>query len=417
MRAATFPPIRPTLRILRTTLLLAAAIGAMPLAHGAAKPWKQDRLLITFWCPPPANDTNLATVAADGYNMTWTPEAGLDVAQRHGLKAMLQDPLLAPESLDDPAKRGQLQALVERVRNHPALEAYFITDEPSAGAFPGLGRLADFLRLHDPSHFAYINLFPTYANNTQLGNAGDTVTAYREHLKQFNAAVKPALVSYDHYHFFKERDGKEYFLNLGMIRDSAREAKVPFLNIIQASTIEKSWRLVNAEELRFLVYSTLAYGGRGISYFLFWGPASYGGVYQDGSRSVLGDPIARLNKEIRALNDPLMALESTHVYHAAPVPRGADPVPESSPVKFDGNPDCLVGLFRQGSETRDSAFLVANRSYKSETPARLSLPTNVRRLEEFDRATARWRKVGDWKRGTALSLTLAPGDGRLFRYR
>jgi 2-isopropylmalate synthase len=49
-------------------------------------------------------------------------------------------------------------------------------------------------------------------------------------------------------------------------------------NIIEASIIEPSWRLVNKNELRFLVYTTLAYGGRGISYFLYWGPKSYGGL-------------------------------------------------------------------------------------------------------------------------------------------
>ncbi len=403
-------------RALVRFLLILLAVPAVPLAGAETKPWRQDRLLVTFWCPPPATDTNLATVAAEGYNLTWTPESGLDVAHRHGLKAMLQDPLLTPESLDDAGKKASLKALVERVRTHPALEAYYIVDEPSAGAFGGLGRLADFLREHDPAHFTYINLFPTYANNTQLGNKGDTVTAYREHLRQFSAAVKPALISYDHYHFFKNRDGAEYFLNLAMIRDSAREAKVPFLNIIQASTIENSWRLVNADELRFLVYSTLAYGGRGISYFLYWGPTNYGGIYQDGVRSPLAAPITKLNREIESLSPALMSLESRAVYHAAPVPRGGEAVPDSSPVRFEGDPDCLLGLFGTGSSAHPVAFMVANRSYKAETVARLRLPSEARRLEEFDRSTSHWKRITNWKRGTPLTVTLRPGDGQLFRY-
>jgi len=39
--------------------------------------------------------------------------------------------------LDDAAKRAELDALVQRVKNHPTLEAYFLTDEPGAGAFAG----------------------------------------------------------------------------------------------------------------------------------------------------------------------------------------------------------------------------------------------------------------------------------------
>ena len=64
--------------------------------------------------------------------------------------------------------------------------SYFITDEPSASAFPALGKLVAYLRQRDPAHLAYINLFPTYANNEQLGTKGDTVTAYREHLRQYH---------------------------------------------------------------------------------------------------------------------------------------------------------------------------------------------------------------------------------------
>jgi hypothetical protein len=35
------------------------------------------------------------------------------------------------------------------------------------------------------------------------------VLRYREHLRQFIATVQPDLLSYDHYHFLKEPDGRE----------------------------------------------------------------------------------------------------------------------------------------------------------------------------------------------------------------
>ena len=55
------------------------------------------------------------------------------------------------------------------------MEAYYITDEPGAAAFAGLGRLVAYLRERDPGHLAYINLFPTYANEQQLGITADSV--------------------------------------------------------------------------------------------------------------------------------------------------------------------------------------------------------------------------------------------------
>ncbi len=400
--------------MLSTIMMGLACLASLPTAPArTAKPWKLDRILVTFWCPPPATDENLATVARDGYNLTWTPADGLDVAQRHGLKAMLQDGLLSPATLDNPEQKAKLDALIEKVKGHPAMEAYFITDEPSAAAFAGLGKLASYLRHKDPAHFAYVNLFPTYANNDQLGTKGDRETAYREHLRQFVDAVKPALISYDHYHFFKDGDGQEYFLNLGMIRRAALDAHLPFLNIVQACTIEKSWRLVNANELRWLTYTTLAYGARGISYFLYWGPESYGGLYQDGKRMPLADPVATLAHEIDALSPALMKLDTLGVYHAGALPLGTEAVPADCPVQFAEDGEFVLGLF--GANGKPSAFMVVNRKYDAAATARLRLPEKATRIEEFDRATKKWVAAG--ARDGALTVQLAPGDGRLFRWR
>ena len=177
--------------------------------------WKQREFIITFWCAPPATDEALARTAAEGYNLTWVPAEGLDVAARHHLRAMLTSDLLKPEVLDDPVKRALLDTLIERVKKHPALEAYFLTDEPGAGAFPGLGKLVAYLRQRDPAHLAYINLYPTYANEQQLGVSAEaaerakvsyptnfagvgtddkTVLRYREHVKRFVETVKPDLI-------------------------------------------------------------------------------------------------------------------------------------------------------------------------------------------------------------------------------
>ncbi len=207
-------------------------------------------------------DAAAGQMAEGGFNVVWCTEKELDVAHRHGLRAQLQDGLLAPATLDSPALRNKLDALINRVRRHPALYSYFITDEPSAPAFAGLGKLVAYLRQRDPDHLAYINLFPTYASNEQLGTKGDVVTAYREHLRQYLETVKPALVSYDHYQFAKDGDTAQYFLNLAMIRRAAQDSGVPFLNIVQACTWTPSMRVPGANEMRYLVYTTLAYGRR-----------------------------------------------------------------------------------------------------------------------------------------------------------
>ena len=141
----------------------------------------------------------------------------------------------APGTLDNPGQRAKLDALIARVRKHPALYSSSITDEPGRRLSPPWANWSPISGRH-PAHLAYINLFPTYANNEQLGTKGDTIKAYQEHLRQYIEVVKPSLVSYDHYQFSTQGDSPDYFLNLMIIRHTALEARVPFLNIVQACT-------------------------------------------------------------------------------------------------------------------------------------------------------------------------------------
>ncbi len=413
----------------------ASADPSVATRSTAADGWKQKQFLITFWLPPPATDEILANVAAEHYNLTWVQQVeGLDAAARHRLRAMLYSDLLSPEALDDPAKRAQLDALIGKVKDHPALEAYFITDEPGAGAFAGLGRLVAYLRQRDPAHLAYINLYPTYANETQLGVSADaaerakvgypmnfegvgvsdkTVLAYREHVRRFIEIVKPDLISYDHYHFLKTGDGQQYFLNLALIRMAALEARKPFLNTIQASDGVPTWRLPNAAEMRWLVYTTLAYGGRGISYFIYWGSKTYTGLYQDGKPIALAKDVAVLNREMTRLGPTLLELDSMGVYHTAPLPYGTEAVPADAPVRIAGKGEFVLGLF--GQKGRVTGFMIVNRSYKEPAEAVVNIAIPGGRIEELDRKTGRWVAGDVLGADRQVRIKLDPGDGRLMR--
>ena len=403
-----------------------------------ARPWAQKEFIITFWFSPPATDEALARVVAEGFNLTGTSEAGLDAVARHRLRAMLIDNLIKPEVLDDPAKRQQLDALIDRVKNHPALEAYFLDDEPGAKAFRGLGKLIAYLKERDPAHLAYINLFPTYANEQQLGVSADaaerarvgyplnfagvgtddqTVLRYREHLKQFVETVKPELLSYDHYHFLKPDkagkpvDGQQYFLNLALIRMAAQEANKPFLNTIQAGVNLDSWRLPSPSEMRWLVFTTMAYGGRGISYFTYW--EFHGGLYVGGKPSPLVKPVAALNAEIAKFGPALLELESVGVYHTAPLPYGAEVIPATAPVQLVGEGEFVLGLF--GKSGRATAFMIVNREYRQASEATVKVALPGRKLQELDRKTGKWTAGETLGASRTVKVKLDPGDGRLFR--
>ncbi len=413
------------MRIERIILALLAVHGIAEMDSAGAESanddaWKIGTPIVTYWAGPPMTDEVARQMAEGGFNLVWCTESELDVAHRHGLRAQLRDGLLSPATLEDPAQKEKLDALVARVRNHPALYSYFITDEPGAGEFPALGRLVAHLRQRDPAHLSYINLFPTYANNQQLGTAGDTVTAYREHLRQFREIVSPSLVSYDHYQFAKAGDNAGYFLNLAMIRQTAQEAGVPFLNIVQACTWTPSMRVPEGDEMRYLVYTTLAYGAQGISYYVYCWPGHAGGIAQpDGAPTPIYHALKILNREFVAIARQLQPLRSLTVYHAGMMPPGAVPLPEDAPFRLEPPAPAmdyappervrgfLLGYF--GSTDQPDHVVVVNLDYRSEVVAPLVGPG---KLESFDATAGSWSAAG----GPRIELRLAPGGGKLVRW-
>ena len=389
-------------------------------AAGADR-WTIGQPIVTYWAGPAMTDAVAQQMAEGGWNVVWCTEKDLDVAQRHGLRAQLHDGLLSPASLDDPAKKAELDALVDRVKQHPALYSYFITDEPNAAAFPALGRLVAYLRERDPAHLAYINLFPTYASNEQLGTQGDTVTAYREHLRQFLEVVQPDLVSYDHYHFAANGlDGEQYFLNLGLIRQSALEARLPFLNIVQACSWTPSMRVPVGPEVRWLVYTSLAYGAQGISYYVYCHPGHEGAIANaDGSPTALYYTLRTANRDFAAIAAELQPLRSLGAYHLGMMPAGAEAVPDGFPFRLEPAvpatqyepPQPLQGMLLGAfgpARGKPTHLVVVNLDYRNDVTTTLVGPG---RLQVFSPHTGRWRPA----QGSEVKLRLPAGGGRLVR--
>jgi len=388
-----------------------AGVG-FPNSVGAAEgsEWKIGTPIVTYWAGPPMTEATAQQMAEGGWNLVWCDETQLDTAQKYGLRGQLVNGLLSPQSLNDPNRKEQLDALIERVKAHPALYSYFLTDEPNAAAFPALGKLVAYLRERDPAHLAYINLFPTYANNEQLGTQGDTVTAYQEHLRQYVDLVKPDLISYDHYHFRTDGDGDQYFLNLGMIRQAALDAGVPFLNIVQACSWHPSMRVPNGDELRWLVYTSLAYGAQGISYYVYCHPGHEGAMaLADGTPTELYHAAKVLNREFAAIAAQLQPLRSLGGYHVGPVPRGAAALPEGAPFTLDpptSEKGMVLGYF--GQPDRPTHVVVVNLDYKQNVVTTLVGPGE---LEVFKPAAGEWSPAGSDR----VELRLPPGGGQLVR--
>jgi hypothetical protein len=423
-----------------------ATLAAVGLYLGLASPespaatrkpgptWTLGAPIVTYWAGPgttmAVDEAAAVRLQAGGWNLGWAarPE-DLDTLHRHGLRAML---VIGVPNIAEPAKAASLQSLIERVRAHPALYAYYLVDEPGAGAFPELGRLVAFLRRHDPAHLAYINLFPTYASEAQLqvsadpaerakagypqdfGAAADdqTVLRYHKHLRQFIETVHPDLISYDHYHFLKHSDGTQYFLNLALIRRAALEAGKPFLNIIQTcDSPAEGWRGPGENEVRWLTYTSLAYGAQGLSHFRY-----DTGFWKEPTKDTttplqLYWAVASLNREFLAIASELQPLNSLGAFHCGQVPQGGQPLPPRS--RFVPDPpsqDLLLGYFGKSSH-RPTHVVVVNLDYHKPVTIALSGPGP---MQLFHAPTRVWAPPSQTARVTA---DLLPGGGALLRLR
>lgn len=404
----------PAAAMAMVVVILGGADAAVGQPEGDA--WKIGKPIVSYYAGPghssPMTEESARQLAEGGWNLVWCGEDDLDLVHRHGLRANLivGTGELSPRNADDAEMMARLDQLIDRVKDHPAMYSYWIIDEPSADLFPDIGKLVARIRQRDPRHFAWINLFPTYANNEQLGTQGDTVTAYKEHLRQFREIVRPSLISYDNYQFFVHGDGDQYFLNLAIIREEAIGAGVPFLNIIQACSWAPSVRVPNPDELRFLTFTSLAYGAQGIAHYVYNYPHNHTGMIVDneGRPTELYYAAQKYNPAFERMGMQLLPLRSLGAYHVGAVPWGGEKLPDSGPFRVEqpGEKSYLLGYFGTGEDV--SHVVVVNLDYRQPSEIVLVGPGE---LHVYDPASDLWSAAGD----TRVRLNLLPGGGALVR--
>lgn len=412
-------------------LLIAAALFATLLGAGFAPPeeWSPKQFPISFWCGPPdpyITVERYRQVSAAGFNYLMPPCEGastvernrkiLDTAKAAGLKAFLQDNRMpmAISGVDD--AKSRLDAIVADYAKHPAFAGYFITDEPNASAFKGLGEVVAYLREKDPKHPAYINLFPNYASTDQLG-----ATTYDLYVSHYIRDVKPFAVSYDHYNFLKSGDRPEFFANIDSVRTLALENHLPFWQIV-LSVPHGGYRPLTEAEKRWEAMQTLAYGAKGLMFFTYWtpgdksfewGPAI---IAHDGNPTPQYEEVKRINADVQALGKYLIDAVPSGVFQTGNIAPGGRAREQGTPVRFPGAGDATVGLFLRDTHLY---VLFANRDYKKATVADVALTNGEHSVEKLNKSNGRWSGVKGKKNDDGDFITrldLAPGDAELYRW-
>lgn len=475
-------------RLMIVSICIITGVGAMAENIKSEKGWQMGTPIVSYWAGPmPMTDAVAKQMKDGGWNLVWVTHRGkdkskkisdiehyktqLDILERHGLRGILslggvhRDPKKI--DLDNPKKKAKLDAIIESVKNHPAMYAYSILDEPHAKLFENLARMKRYVLQKDPTHLVYINLLPVGSKNNQLGTTGPTNNrrvAYDKYVSSFVNMVQPQLLSYDHYTFADNGDGDLYFLNLAVMREQSLKSHIPFMAILQASSWMKIRRIPTGEELRWQAYTSLAYGSQGISWYVYGYPGHDGGMiypagtYRDpeiakklGSAVLGGEPtplyyyVRELHKEFVHIALELQSLKSTGVYHTCMLPEGTVPLPDNCtfsidppvpekdypalrpcregwPGKYSAEPieGLVVGCFGKGkSPTHALVVNLDYRTYSGRGQARSKEFNNllVREivgagpLEVFNAKAGKWSTA----KGNRIKLRLPPGGGVLVR--
>src|ERR1017187_3309480 len=319
----------------------------------------------------------------------------LDACRAAGLKAIVSDARASGydwANVDEAKARKNIASLVAKVGRHPAVFGYYLRDEPEAAAFPGLAKVADLLRELSPGKWPYINLFPDYATPGQLGTAN-----YAEYLERFIATCHPTIISYDNYSLMDDGSVREsYWTNLEAVRAACQKHGIEFWNIV-LSVAHFSYREPSASDLRFEAYTTLAYGGRGISYFTYF--TSGTGNYRMAPIDQFGHPtptwyfMQHANLQIQKLAPTLLQLRSDSVYHFGHIPSGAAGPPPNSLVSSISGDNFLVGDFTHRDGSR--YLMIVNKDLAKSRPC----------LPQFRKAPRQVQHV------SAYSGTISPFEG------
>ena len=391
------------LRSFVLSLLLALATASATTADEPAL------FPLMAWGAAPSDPGALRQMRECGLTIAgFAAPAALDAIHAAGLKAIINDPRVSGydwTNVDETTARSKIAALLSETGKHPAVFGYYLRDEPPASFFPGLAKVSALIRELAPGKWPYINLFPNYATAGQLA-APD----YAAYLDQFIATCKPTTLSYDHYALLDNDSLREgYWLNLEQLAAASKRHGIPFWNIV-LTVAHFNYREPTPADLRFQAYSTLLYGGRGISYFTYIAPSV--GNYRMAPIDQFGNPtdtwnaLRNANLQVLKLAPTFLQLRWNDAYHFGAVPAGSHAPTEQALVRNIAG-QMAVGDFTHPDGTR--YVLVLNKDLKKSMPCSVQFRTAPKKVELVSAYT------GQLVPFQGEQVWLAPGQGVLLK--
>ena len=317
----------------------------------------------------------------------------MDAAARQGIGIIINFPQI----------KDSTDKAVALIKDHPALVAYHIKDEPDTSDFVWLKALKEKIGTIDSEHPVYINLLPNWAWGEN---------EYTSRLEEYADMIDPSFFSFDHYPVVEE-DGRavvrpEWYRNLEEFSAMARRHGKPFWAFALATShsitqpCEIHYPVPTSGHLRLQVFSNLLYGAQAIQYFNFTGivdPATC-------RKKPAFELIRQVNMDIKAYSYIFHGCEVSGVWHTgSSIPSDTSPLDQMPHKKVRSLEMSGDGAVVSLLENAGKQYLaVQNRDCNDPAILDITFRGDVRRI------TPEGEVLYDGK-----PITLQPGDITLFR--
>lgn len=350
----------------------------------------------------------------------------LDYSHKYGMKFLvaqmqIENNIKAYQQNPSKALIDDSMELIKKYADHPAFAGSLFLDEPGRGMFSALD---DFIKEYEkqfPGKPWYVNMLPMYATGA-IGTS-----TYEEYIEEWIRITNPKFVSFDFYPLLTydttapniRYELEDYYYNLDLLRHITKKAGLPYWGFVSTLEItEATVRDPSREDLRWQVFSHLAFGAKGIQYFCYWTPGSLGGtaiIDMEGNKTEKYDWAKELNEEILTYGQILLNSHAEGVmFHD--IRKGAQNIYSAALTNFgpiaaiDGN-RYVAGCFTDQRDGTKSVLI-------SPTTPRDNISVTINFKQVLSKVTA---YIGGVKQqldvnGTSLTLNINKGDAVLIQF-
>lgn len=357
--------------------------------------WTQDRYVISFWVDPTVPPANFSYEYARIYSAGFTTLLGgfgavdpptvklqIDACEGAGLACIPA----SCETESGPNPSGTCIGVSDT-----KVFGYQMKDEPQASEFNALATWSESVGSRAPGALRFINLLPNYGFNSE--------SVYLDYVASFIKIVQPDVLCFDHYPIFSEPPSSDvspagYLRNLAIFRSASLSAGYPlnfwnFMNVMPYGNRSD----ISESQIRWQVFSSLAFGAKGILYFCYWTPNGNDFIWAQGlitPRSIPGQPImyvpgahfyqvSRINVKLGIFGKVLLNTTSTWVFNATGVGANTVLIPNDSNgiLSIGGSGagatwSLLLGAFSSPSSSTSPTYYVLQ-NQDSSAPALFTL--------------------------------------------